>query len=40
LPSWNTMSVIISISLVPLFILLLFIQKYIVRGLTLGSIKE
>ena len=40
LPSWDTMSVIISISLMPLFILLLFIQKYIVRGLTLGSIKE
>ena len=40
LPSWDTMSVIISISLMPLFILLLFIQKYIVRGLTLGSVKE
>ena len=31
LPSWDTMSVIISISLMPLFILLLFVQKYIVR---------
>jgi len=40
LPSWDAMSVIISISLVPLFVLLLFIQKYIVRGLTLGSVKE
>ena len=40
LPSWDTMSVIISVSLMPLFILLLFIQKYIVRGLTLGSVKE
>ena len=40
LPSWDTMSVRISISLMPLFILLLFIQKYIVRGLTLGSVKE
>jgi multiple sugar transport system permease protein len=40
LPSWSTMSVIISFSLIPLFVLLLFIQKYIVRGLTLGSVKE
>ena len=40
LPSWNAMSVIISISLLPLFILLLSVQKYIVRGLTLGSVKE
>ena len=40
LPSWDAMSVIISISLLPLFILLLSVQKYIVRGLTLGSIKE
>ena len=40
LPSWDTMSVIISISLLPLFILFLSVQKYIVRGLTLGSIKE
>jgi multiple sugar transport system permease protein len=40
LPSWDTMSVVISISLLPLFMLLLFIQKYIVRGLTLGSVKE
>ena len=40
LPSWDTMSIIISISLLPLFTLLLFIQKYIVRGLTLGSVKE
>jgi multiple sugar transport system permease protein len=40
LPSWDAMSVIISISLLPLFILLLSVQKNIVRGLTLGSIKE
>ena len=40
LPNWGSMSVIISFSLIPLFMLFLLIQKYIVRGLTLGSVRE
>jgi multiple sugar transport system permease protein len=40
LPNWSSMSVIISFSLIPLFMLFLLIQKYIVRGLTLGSVRE
>jgi len=39
-PSWDLMSALVVSSILPLFLLILTIQRYLVRGLTLGSIKE
>jgi len=39
-PSWDLMSALVVSSILPLFLLILTIQKYLVRGLTMGSIKE
>jgi len=39
-PSWDLMSALVVSSILPLFLLILTIQRYLVRGLTLGSVKE
>jgi len=39
-PSWDIMSALVVSSILPLFLLILTIQRYLVRGLTLGSVKE
>ena len=40
IPSWDIMAAFTTISIIPVFILILMVRKYFVRGLTLGTVKE
>ena len=40
IPSWDYMAAFTTVSVIPVFLLILLIKNYFVRGLTLGSIKE
>ena len=40
IPSWDYMAAFTTVSVIPVFLLILLIKNHFVRGLTLGSIKE
>ncbi len=40
IPSWDMMAAFTTISIIPVFILILMVKKHFVRGLTLGTVKE
>lgn len=40
IPSWDVMAAFTTVSIVPVFIMILLVKNHLVRGLTLGSIKE
>ena len=40
IPSWDMMAAFTTISIIPVFILILMVRKHFVRGLTLGTVKE
>ena len=40
IPSWDIMAAFTTISIIPVFILILMVRKHFVRGLTLGTVKE
>lgn len=40
IPNWDIMAAFTTVSIVPVFIMILLIKNHLVRGLTLGSIKE
>ena len=40
IPSWDYMAAFTTISIIPLFIMVLLVKKHLVRGITLGTIKE
>jgi multiple sugar transport system permease protein len=40
IPSWDYMAAFTTVSIIPIFVLILLIKNHFVRGLTLGSIKE
>ena len=40
IPSWDSMAAFTTVSIIPLFVLILLIRKHFVRGLTLGTVKE
>ncbi len=40
IPSWDYMAAFTTISIIPVFIMILLVKNHFVRGLTLGSIKE
>jgi multiple sugar transport system permease protein len=40
IPNWDIMAAFTTVSIVPVFILILLIKNHLVRGLTMGSIKE
>jgi len=40
IPTWEYMAAFTTISIIPVFILVLLVKKHLVRGITLGTIKE
>ncbi len=40
IPTWDVMAAFTTVSIVPVFIMILLVKNHLVRGLTLGSIKE
>ena len=40
IPSWDMMAAFTTISIIPVFIMILIVRKHFVRGLTLGTVKE
>jgi multiple sugar transport system permease protein len=40
IPSWDMMAAFTTISIIPVFIMILMVRKHFVRGLTLGTVKE
>ncbi len=40
IPSWDMMAAFTTISIIPVFIMILVVRKHFVRGLTLGTVKE
>ncbi len=40
IPSWDYMAAFTTVSIIPVFLLILLVKNHFVRGLTLGSIKE
>ena len=40
IPSWEYMAAFTTISIIPIFILILLVKNHVVRGITLGTIKE